>query len=65
MVLCIDNYNKCRYSRFVCRKRDISINATGVAALPLLDPEGGFPLLNDSLCILELLEGAQDLPKIL
>ena len=65
MVLWIDNYNKWRYSRSVCRKRDISINATCIAALPVPYPEGGFPPLKGSLCIQELLERAQDLPKML
>ena len=65
MVLWIDNNNKWRCSRSICRKRDISINATCGAALPVPYAEGGFPPLEDSLSIPKLLEGAQDLPKTL
>ena len=35
MVTWIDNYNKWRYSRNVARQRNISINATCVAMLPI------------------------------
>ena len=63
IVLWIDDYNKWRYSRTVCRKRDISINATCVAVLPMPHLDGGFPPLREVLSIPDLLQAAQLLPQ--
>ena len=43
MVTWIDNYNKWRCSRNAARQRNISINATRVAMLPVA-PSDGIPL---------------------
>ena len=62
-VLWIDNCNTWRYRRNVCRKSDMSINATCVAVLPVPHPDGGFPPLRGVLCIPDLLRAAQPLPQ--
>ena len=42
VVVWIDNYNKWRYTKNVAPERNISINATSMAMLPVPTPEGGF-----------------------
>ena len=63
IVLWIDNYNKWRYSRNVCRERDMSIKATCVAVLPVPHPDGGFPPWRGVLSIPGLLRAAQLFPQ--
>ena len=63
MVVCIDNYNKWRYSGNVARERNISINATCVAMLPVPTPEGGFPLFRGVKGIPDLISDIGDLPR--
>ena len=64
MVTWIDNYNQWRYSRNVARQRNISINATCVAMLPVA-PSDGIPRFGGVKTIPELLSAIGHLPTML